>query len=100
MFFDFVLDHRALLGSAAMGMQANGDPVGKEMLLPCLVGFGLVVFLWGWTALVSVPFHARLAGGFDPEAWRGLVFSNWARTAAWAVRGFLSAWVLQISNPS
>ena len=90
----------ALLASAAMGTQVDGDPVGKEMFTPSAIGLGLVVFLWGWTALVSVPFHARLAGGFDPDAWRGLVLSNWARTAAWTVRGILSAWVLRISIPS
>ena len=53
----------ALLASAAMGTQVDGDSVGTEMFTPSAIGLGLVVFLWGWTALVSVPFHARLAGG-------------------------------------
>ena len=87
----------ALLASGVLEAQGGIESVGPKMVLPCAIGFGLVVFLWVWTALVSVPFHARLAGGFDPDAWRGLVLSNWARTAAWTLRGLLSAWVLRIS---
>ena len=34
-------------------------------------GLGLVAVLWASTALVQVPLHNRLAGGFDPAAARG-----------------------------
>lgn len=56
-----------------------------------LVGFAVanalfVVALWASTALLSVPEHARLAAGFDPEAHRRLVDTNWVRTAVWSLR--------------
>jgi hypothetical protein len=53
-------------------------------------GLGLVGFLWLTTALVQVPLHRRLDRGWDAEAHRALVRSNWLRTAAWTVRGVLA----------
>ena len=50
---------------------------------------GLVAVLWLSTALLQVPAHTVLAGGFDVEAYRRLVGSNWIRTAAWSARGVL-----------
>jgi hypothetical protein len=35
------------------------------------------------TVAVSVPLHARLAQGYDDDAVRRLVRTNWLRTAAW-----------------
>ena len=43
---------------------------------------GLVAVNWHSTALIQVPLHRRLAGGFDPSAARRLVVTNWWRTAA------------------
>ncbi|MCB9603764.1 MAG: hypothetical protein H6721_30520 [Sandaracinus sp.] len=53
------------------------------------VGLGLVALAWGVTFFLSVPAHARLAGGFDAEAHARLVGTNWLRTAAWCARGGL-----------
>lgn len=42
---------------------------------------------WLSTWLVQIPLHNRLATGFDSEAHRRLVKTNWLRTAAWTLRG-------------
>ncbi|MFP4227778.1 MAG: hypothetical protein ACLFTE_03010 [Salinivenus sp.] len=52
-------------------------------------GLGLVVLIWGTTGGIHVPLHARLTDGFDAEAHRRLVRTNWARTVAWALRAVL-----------
>ncbi len=44
---------------------------------------------WVMTALVQVPLHRQLSGGFDATAHRRLVWSNWFRTAAWTARAGL-----------
>lgn len=54
------------------------------------VGVLLVLVVWGSTALLQVPCHARLSRGVDAPAWRRLVGTNWIRTGAWSLRGVLS----------
>lgn len=46
-----------------------------------------LVFVWAAsTALIQVPAHNRLCGGFDERVHRSLVRWNWIRTAAWSGR--------------
>ncbi len=47
---------------------------------------GVVAALWLLTFLVSVPCHRRLTHGFDAEAHRRLVATNWPRTVLWLGR--------------
>ncbi|GAA4002700.1 hypothetical protein GCM10022408_12690 [Hymenobacter fastidiosus] len=47
---------------------------------------GLVVLIWAATFFISVPFHNRLAQGYDYVAIDGLVRTNWIRTLAWTAR--------------
>lgn len=47
---------------------------------------GLVLLIWAATFFISVPFHNRLAQGYDYVAIDGLVRTNWIRTVAWTVR--------------
>lgn len=54
-----------------------------------LVGAGLVILIWASTALLQMPAHRRLAGGFDASALDRLVRTNWIRTLAWSGRGVL-----------
>jgi hypothetical protein len=49
----------------------------------------LLGFIWVTTALVQVPLHRRLAGGFEGAAHQRLVRTNWLRTLAWSLRGLL-----------
>ncbi|MEM7799633.1 MAG: hypothetical protein AAF633_10620 [Chloroflexota bacterium] len=56
------------------------------------VGLILVGIAWGVTFFLSVPQHSALAGGFDADAHRILVQTNWFRTAAWSLRSILVVW--------
>ena len=51
-----------------------------------LVNVGLLALVWASTAFLQVPAHTTLAAGFDADAHRRLVRSNWIRTATWSVR--------------
>ena len=54
---------------------------------PFLISLALLGGIWLSTALVQVPLHRRLARGFDAQAHRRLVRTNWLRTCAWTLRG-------------
>ena len=83
--------------------------VAGPMLVELLTAVGVVVWLGGplaWTGLAlvglvwlstvrwQVPAHGRLAGGFDAVAHRRLVRTNWVRTLAWSLRGFVAVALL------
>ena len=53
-------------------------------------GLGMVGLLWASTALLSVPEHNRLGGGWDAAAHRRLVVTNWPRTILWTARSVLA----------
>jgi hypothetical protein len=60
------------------------------------LGVGLVAVIWASTFLLQVPAHTRLGSGFDEEAWRVLVNTNWVRTIAWSARACLvSYWLYE-----
>lgn len=52
-------------------------------------GLVLLLVVWISTAVLQVPRHRRLAGGFDAGVHRALVATNWIRTLAWTARGIL-----------
>ncbi|MGE0825959.1 MAG: hypothetical protein AB7P18_28025 [Candidatus Binatia bacterium] len=52
-------------------------------------GLMLLLAIWASTAFLQVPQHDILTRGFDGEAHRFLVTSNWLRTIAWTLRGVL-----------
>jgi hypothetical protein len=53
------------------------------------LGLLLAGVVWASTFFLQVPFHEKLAGGFDPAAHAALVKTNWIRTVAWSLRGVL-----------
>ena len=55
---------------------------------------GLVWLIWAATFFISVPFHNRLAQGYDYVAIDGLIRTNWLRTLAWTARAVLLGWLL------
>ena len=57
-------------------------------------GLALVLIIWISTFLVQVPLHEKLAGSFNAEIQQRLVQTNWIRTAAWTLRGFLILWMI------
>ena len=62
------------------------------------LGLALVGVIWLSTFVLQVPAHRILSRGFDRQAHRLLVVSNWIRTVAWTARGVLvlswMAWLL------
>lgn len=62
--------------------------------LAALVGMVLISGIWVSTALLQVPEHRILGGGFDVRAHRRLVGGNWLRTVAWTLRGILVVWMI------
>lgn len=54
-----------------------------------LFGAGLVIGTWASTFFISVPLHAKLGGGFDAEACRALLQTNWIRTGLWTAQAVL-----------
>jgi hypothetical protein len=59
-----------------------------------LWSLALVLIIWAVTFFISVPFHNRLAQGFDYIAIDGLVRTNWLRTLAWTARSSLLGYML------
>ena len=57
------------------------------------IGAVLLAVVWLSTALLQVPRHTALGFGFDAEAHRFLVLSNWTRTIAWSLRGLIVLWM-------
>ena len=66
-------------------------PPSIPMWIPVAGGI-LLATVWLTTAFVSVPCHARLAEGFDADAHRRLVDTNWIRTIAWSARAAVLLW--------
>lgn len=50
----------------------------------------LLGIVWFSTAIWQIPMHRRLESGFDADAHRRLVTTNWVRTVAWSLRAVLS----------
>lgn len=61
----------------------GGAVIEFPMAAANLLMIGLV---WLSTATMQVPAHATLSGGFDADAHRTLVVSNWIRTILWTAR--------------
>lgn len=72
-------------------LRPEGVPVSLAV-----AGLALVAVVWLSTALLQVPRHTALGSGFDRSAWRGLVGTNWIRTAAWSARGLLVLWMVAL----
>lgn len=60
------------------------------------IGWVLLVLIWLSTAFLQVPLHRRLAEGYDLLAVRRLVRTNWLRTSAWTLRGFIAVLLLAL----
>lgn len=60
------------------------------------VNLATVLVLWLSTAVLQVPAHRRLMGGFDGGAHRRLVATNWLRTIVWTGRGMLVLALLRV----
>ncbi|TVQ61807.1 MAG: hypothetical protein EA378_08385 [Phycisphaerales bacterium] len=57
-------------------------------------GLGLLAACWLSTAFLQVPLHRRLERGWNEDAGRRLVATNWVRTIAWTARGVIALLLL------
>lgn len=55
-----------------------------------VAGATLLVLVWLSTALLQVPCHTRLGGGFDTLVHSRLVRTNWLRTVLWSARAAIA----------
>lgn len=71
-------------------------PAGNALLDGGLAlwNVGLVICIFGATALFSIPCHAILARRYDVEVIQRLVVTNWLRTLAWVVKGVVAILML------
>ena len=70
--------------------------IGRGM---AIVGVGLILVIWGSTAGLQMPLHARLEReGHPPEVVTKLVASNWLRTALWTARAILAVWMMSVAG--
>ena len=68
-------------------------PIGVSGWVP-IAGLLLLIVIWLSTAFLQVPMHNILSSGFDAEAHRRLVQTNWIRTVCWTIRSFLVVWMV------
>lgn len=79
------------LGTAAFlaWQRPSGVPA-----VQAFAGLALVGAIWLSTMLLQIPRHNTLGGGYDVDAHRALVSTNWIRTFAWSARTVLVLWML------
>lgn len=77
-----------LSGAALLAFPVAGVPWSSLMFC-----HALLVVTWASTLLFQIPLHGRLRLGFDADAHRLLVGSNWIRTACWTLR---AGWLLGV----
>jgi len=70
--------------------------IGRGM---AIVGVGLIFVIWGSTAGIQMPLHARLEREGHPEkVVAKLVASNWLRTVLWTARAILAVWMMGVAG--
>lgn len=82
-----------LVELATSGLLAAHPPTGVTAW-QTWTGLALVGILWFSTMFLQVPQHNVLGGGFDREAHRRLVATNWLRTLCWSLRSLLVLWMV------
>jgi uncharacterized membrane protein len=107
-FVEFEADHQSrisfivlptMLVEAALAIWLTlRPPVGISSGVMLICGL-LLAGVWLSTFFLQVPMHNRLSKGFDAEAHRFLVHSNWLRTVLWSARGGLLLWLSALLKP-
>lgn len=78
-----------MLTELATGLWLVVAPLPSLPTWQSWTGLALLAAIWISTACLQVPLHGRLTVGYDPQAHRWLVRTNWLRTLAWTARGVL-----------
>jgi hypothetical protein len=87
-----------MLAEMATALLLIGSPPQRIPATAVWLGAGLLALIWASTWLLQVPQHGILSSGFDADAHRRLVQTNWIRTALWSVRAILVLWMLKSSS--
>lgn len=99
----FAADHTRLTSYVVTPLMLAelGSAVALPFALPeyvhsdeAWVGLVLVAAVWVSTFVIQVPLHRRLASGYNTNAVRALVLTNWIRTIIWSGRTVLIVWWL------
>ena len=70
-------------------------PKNVSVTIP-IIGVILVFIIWASTAFLQIPQHNALANAYELKAYNLLVQTNWIRTIAWSMRGFLLLYMLHL----
>ena len=70
-------------------------PKNVSLTIP-IIGFILVFIIWTSTAFLQIPQHNALSKAYDLKAHNLLIQTNWIRTIAWSMRGFLLLYMLHL----
>ena len=70
-------------------------PKNVSVTIP-IIGVILVFIIWASTAFLQIPHHNALAKAYEFKAHNLLVQTNWIRTIAWSMRGFLLLYMLHL----
>ena len=65
-------------------------PLPENLVWLAWVGFAMVLLVWISTACLQVPCHHRLERGYDLQALRRLLATNWIRTGLWTGRAVIA----------
>jgi hypothetical protein len=65
-----------------------------------VIGACLLASIWLSTHFLQVPYHDKLAKGFDAQSHTLLVNTNWIRTIAWSLRAVLVATLFSVGKRS
>ena len=71
-------------------------PPKNVSLTILIIGVILVFIIWASTAFLQIPQHNALANAYELKAHNSLVQTNWIRTIAWSMRGFLLLYMLHL----
>ena len=86
---------------AVTGILLLWYPPANTDLATVWCGMVLLAVIWVSTALLQVPRHQRLLGGFDETDHQSLVSSNWIRTLAWTGRSAVCLfWIWEVARPT
>ena len=70
-------------------------PKNVSLTIP-IIGVILVFIIWASTAFLQIPQHNALANAYELKTLNLLVQTNWIRTIAWSMRGFLLLYMLHL----
>ena len=70
-------------------------PKNVSLTIP-IIGVILIFIIWASTAFLQIPQHNALANAYELETHNLLVQTNWIRTIAWSMRGFLLLYMLHL----